>query len=156
MKASTKSPSESYIEMREIVLPQHSNAHGTIFGGTVMSWIDIAAAMVAQKHCNMPCVTVSVDSISFNAPIKIGNHVYIQAKLIYTGKTSMEVYVKVFSENPYTANSSLTTEAFLTFVGLDDNGKPSLIPQLTPQTDEEKKNFVEGKKRSEERKRLKK
>lgn len=147
MKASPKTPSETAIEMREMVMPNHTNSHGTVFGGTVMSWIDIAAAMVAARHCNRPVVTAHIDDIDFLAPIKMGYHVLIQASMNYVGKTSMIVGVKVTSENPHTGESRQTTKAYLTFVALDDLGRPVEVPQLTPQTDEEVRRFENAKKR---------
>jgi len=94
MKLPNKTPSETAIEMREMVMPSHTNTHGTIFGGTVMSWIDIAAAMVAARHCGKPVVTAHIDDIDFIAPIKMGYHVLIQASLNYVGKSSMIVRSK--------------------------------------------------------------
>lgn len=144
---SSKSPSESSVEMREMVMPHHTNPQNTVFGGTVMSWIDIAAAMVAARHCGRPVVTAHIDDIDFIAPIKVGYHVLIQASLNYVGKTSMIVGVKVTSENPYTGESRTTTKAYLTFVALDDLGKPVIVPTLDPKTDDEKRRFENAKKR---------
>lgn len=132
-----KTPSESSVEMREMVLPNHTNALNTAFGGTVMGWIDIAAAMVAARHCGKPVVTAHIDDIDFIAPIKLGYHVLIQASLNYVGRTSMIVGVKVTSENPFTGESRTTTKAYLTFVALDDIGKPVEVPSLKPETEDE-------------------
>lgn len=147
MKNKAKSPSESSIEMREMVMPNHTNAHGTVFGGTVMSWIDIAAAMVAARHCGRPVVTAHIDDIDFIAPIKMGYHVLIQASLNYVGKTSMIVGVKVTSENPYTGEVRKTTKAYLTFVALDDLGRPVEVPPLTPESEDEIRRFANAQKR---------
>jgi acyl-CoA hydrolase len=148
MKAKqTKTPSETAVEMREMVMPHHTNPQNTVFGGTVMSWIDVAAAMVAARHCGRPVVTVHIDDIDFIAPIKVGYHVLIQASLNYVGKTSMIVGVKVTSENPYTGESRTTTRAYLTFVALDDLGKPVAVPELAPQTEDEIRRFENAKKR---------
>jgi acyl-CoA hydrolase len=144
---SSKTPNESTVEMREMVMPHHTNPQNTVFGGTVMSWIDIAAAMVAARHCGRPVVTAHIDDIDFIAPIKVGYHVLIQASLNYVGKTSMIVGVKVTSENPYTGESRTTTKAYLTFVALDDLGKPVVVPTLEPQTEDEKRRFENAKKR---------
>jgi acyl-CoA hydrolase len=144
---SSKTPNESAVEMREMVMPHHTNPQNTVFGGTVMSWIDIAAAMVAARHCGRPVVTAHIDDIDFIAPIKVGYHVLIQASLNYVGKTSMIVGVKVTSENPYTGESRTTTKAYLTFVALDDLGKPVVVPTLEPQTEDEKRRFENAKKR---------
>lgn len=147
MKASVKTPSESAIEMRELVMPNHTNPQNTVFGGTVMSWIDIAAAMVAARHCGRPVVTAHIDDIDFIAPIKMGYHVLIQASLNYVGRTSMIVGVKVTSENPYTGECRTTTKAYLTFVALDDLGRPIVVPELNPETEDEIRRFENAKKR---------
>lgn len=147
MKKSVKTPAESAVEMREMVMPHHTNPQNTVFGGTVMSWIDIAAAMVAARHCGRPVVTAHIDDIDFIAPIKVGYHVLIQASLNYVGRTSMIVGVKVTSENPYTGESRTTTKAYLTFVALDDLGRPIEVPELKPETEDEIRRFENAKKR---------
>jgi acyl-CoA hydrolase len=112
-----------------------------------MSWIDIAAAMVAARHCGRPVVTAHISDIDFIAPIKMGYHVLIQASLNYVGKTSMIVGVKVTSENPYTGESRTTTKAYLTFVALDDLGRPIVVPELKTETEDEIRRFENAKKR---------
>lgn len=154
MKRTTKTPSETSIEMREMVMPNHTNPQNTVFGGTVMSWIDVAAAMVAARHCGRPVVTAHIDDIDFIAPIKMGYHVLIQASLNYVGKTSMIVGVKVTSENPYTGECRTTTKAYLTFVALDDLGKPVTVPELKPESDDEVRRFENAKKRVEMKKNI--
>jgi len=143
----SKTPSESAVEMRELVMPNHTNPQNTVFGGTVMSWIDIAAAMVAARHCARPVVTAHIDDIDFIAPIKMGYHVLIQASLNYVGRTSMIVGVKVTSENPYTGEKRTTTKAYLTFVALDDLGRPVEVPGLKVESEEEIRRFENAKKR---------
>ncbi len=147
MKSNPKTPSDSSVEMREMVMPNHTNPQNTVFGGTVMSWIDVAAAMVAARHCGRPVVTAHIDDIDFIAPIKMGYHVLIQASLNYVGRTSMIVGVKVTSENPYTGESRTTTKAYLTFVALDDLGRPVEVPSLSPVSEDEKRRFENAKKR---------
>lgn len=142
-----KTPSETSIEMREMVMPNHTNVHGTVFGGTVMGWIDIAGAMVSARHCGRPVVTAHIDDIDFIAPIKMGYHVLIQASLNYVGKTSMIVGVKVTSENPHTGESRTTTKAYLTFVALDDLGRPIEVPGLAPETEDEIRRYENAKMR---------
>lgn len=155
MKKNSKSPSESSIEMREMVMPNNTNALNTVFGGTVMSWIDIAAAMVAARHCGKPVVTAHIDDIDFLAPIKVGYHVLIQASMNYVGRTSMIVGVKVTSENPYTGESRRTTRAYLTFVALDDLGRPVEVPALTPESEDEIRRYENAKIRVEHKKAFK-
>lgn len=147
-----KTPSESAVEMREMVMPNHTNPQNTVFGGTVMGWIDVAAAMAAARHCGRPVVTAHIDDIDFMAPIKVGYHVLIQASLNYVGRTSMIIGVKVTSENPYTGESRTTTKAYLTFVALDDLGRPVEVPALHPETEDEIRRFENAKKRVEMKK----
>ncbi len=149
----SKKPSASNVEMRFLVMPEHTNPQNSIFGGTVMSWIDMAAAMVAERHSGRPVVTVHVDDISFKAPIKIGDHVLVKASVNYVGNTSMLVGVKVIAENPFTGITRHTTTAYLTFVALDDIGRPIGICKLVPETEEEIRRFSEGEKRMLEVKR---
>lgn len=140
--------------MREMVMPNHTNPQNTIFGGVVMSWIDIAAAMSAAKHCQRAVVTVHVGDISFLSPIKVGYHVLITASVNYVGSTSMVVGVKVESENPYTNEKMVTTRAYLTFVALDDHGKPTAVPKLKIVTKDDKRRYENAKLRVENLKNL--
>lgn len=156
MNKLTKTVSETAIEMREMVMPNHTNVHGTVFGGTVMSWIDIAAAMVAARHCGRPVVTAHIDDIDFIAPVKMGFHVLIQASLNYVGRSSMIVGVKVTSENPYTGESKTTTKAYLTFVALDEAGRPTEVPGLVTETEDEIRRYENAKKRVQMKKDVRK
>ena len=155
MTKTSKKPAESSVEMREMVMPNNTNALNTVFGGTVMSWIDIAAAMVAARHCGKPVVTAHIDDIDFLAPIKVGYHVLIQASMNYVGRTSMIVGVRVTSENPYTGESRQTTKAYLTFVALDDLGRPVEVPGLTPESEDELRRFENAKLRVQHNKTFK-
>lgn len=134
-----KTPADSAVETRYLVMPGHANAFGTAFGGTIMSWIDMIAAMAAQKHCGREVVTAGIDSVAFEAPVRIGDQVLLLACVNYVSKTSMEVGVKVIKENPVTGERTTATRAFLTFVAVDENHHPVAAPNLTPQTDEEKR-----------------
>lgn len=153
MKTS-KTPTETAVEMREMVMPHHTNPQNTVFGGTVMSWMDIAAAMVAARHANRPVVTVHISDIDFIAPVKMGHHVHIQASLNYVGKSSMIVGVKVTSENPMTGERRKTTKAYLTFVALDDLGKPTTVPELIVETPDEVRRFENAQQRAQAKKKL--
>lgn len=144
-----KPAKESAVETRYLVMPNHTNPQNSIFGGVVMSWIDMTAAMVAQRHANRPVVTVHVGDINFKAPIKIGDHVLIKASLNYVGTSSMLVGVKVIAENPFTGISRHTTTAYLTFVALDDIGKPIQVRGVIPESPDEIKRFDEGRIRIE-------
>lgn len=127
--------------MTEIVLPNDTNVFGNLMGGRLMYWMDIAAAIAAQRHCNAPVVTASVDNISFENPIKLGNTVHIEAKVSRAFNTSMEVHLKVWGEDFQQQFKYKSNEAYYTFVALDPNRKPFAVPQLTPETDEEQKLF---------------
>lgn len=147
-----KTVSESAVEMRFLVMPNDTNPQNSIFGGTVMSWIDMAAAMVAERHSNRPVVTVHVDDISFKAPMKVGDHALIKASINYVGKTSMLIGVKVIAENPFTGISRHTTTAYLAFVALDDIGRPIQIRGLIPESEDEIRRYSDGQARIEDMK----
>ena len=149
-KESDRSP----VIMTEIVLPSHTNALGTIFGGVVMGWIDIAAAIAATRYARSPAVTVSIDYLHFIVPIKLGYTVQIKAEVTYAGKTSMEIEVNVDAENSITGESHPATKAFLTFVAVDKNGKPTQVPAYNPKSAFEKKRFKQAEDRKRERLRL--
>jgi acyl-CoA hydrolase len=133
-----KKSSESYTMMTEIVLPNDTNVFGNLMGGRLMYWMDIAAAIAAQRHCNAPVVTASVDNISFENPIKLGNTVHIEAKVSRAFNTSMEVHLKVWGEDFTQQFKYKSNEAYYTFVALDPNRRPRVVPQLTPESEEEK------------------
>ena len=135
----TKSPIDSHTMMTEIVLPNDTNVFGNLMGGRLMYWMDIAAAIAAQKHCNAPVVTASVDNISFENPIKLGNTVHIEARVTRAFNTSMEVHLKVWGEDFIQQFRYKSNEAYYTFVALDADRKPKSVPLLEPQTEEEKK-----------------
>ena len=142
-----KTPRESQVEMRDVVMPHHSNPRNTVFGGVVMSWIDQATAMAAQRHSGLPVVTAHIDSLTFKAPIKIGEHVLVRAKVQYVGKSSLVVEAKVWGENPFTNKSWEVAVAHVIFVALDKNDHPCPVPPLNPESAEEKKAFEAAKKR---------
>lgn len=134
-----KKPTDSHTLMTEIVLPNDTNVFGSLMGGRLMYWMDIAAAIAAQKHCNAPVVTASVDNISFENPIKLGNTVHIEARVTRAFNTSMEVHLKVWGEDLTQQFRYKSNEAYYTFVALDPHRKPKIVPQLEPQTEEDKK-----------------
>jgi acyl-CoA hydrolase len=136
-----KKASESLVVMTELVLPNDTNNFGNLMGGRLMYWMDIAAALAAMKHCAAPVVTASVDNISFETPIKIGNVVHIEAKVTRAFNSSMEVHMNVWGEDAIQQYRYKSNEAYYTFVALDPNNKPSSINSLVPETEEEKKLF---------------
>lgn len=137
----SKKAAESLVIMTELVLPNDTNLFGNLMGGRLMYWMDIAAALSAQKHSNSPVVTASVDNISFENPIKLGNVVHIEAKVTRAFTTSMEVHLNVWGEDLKQQQKYKSNEAYYTFVALDENGKPTAVPQLTMENEEEKKLF---------------
>ncbi len=151
----TKSPKDSAIETRYIVMPDHANHYGTAFGGVIMSWIDLIAVMVAQRHCEREAVTLSVDRLTFISPIQIGDHVILRASVNYTGTSSMEIGVQVIKENPYKQERVRATTAYLTFVALDENKKPVPVPTIIPETEDEIRRFNNAKLRQQAMKELK-
>jgi len=145
-----RSPRLSLTEMTEIVLPSHANALGTIFGGTVMSWIDICAAVVSQRHCGRIAVTAFVDDLYFRAPLRVGDVVCLQGRLNATFRSSMEVEVVVEHEDVASGTRTLCVEALLVFVMVDSEGKPQPVPPLLLENDDDRRRAREA----EERKRL--
>lgn len=133
----TKTPQDSFVIMTELVLPNDTNVFGNLMGGRLMYWMDIAAALAALKHCASPTVTASVDNISFENPIKLGNVVHIEAKVSRAFNSSMEVHIKVWGEDALQQYRYKSNEAYYTFVALDPNGKPRQVPQVKPETDDE-------------------
>ena len=136
-----RSVSESKVVMTELVLPTHTNALGSIFGGVVMSWIDIAAAIAAQRHSRKNVVTASIDAMNFVAPVYQGWVVNLKASVNYAGTTSMEIGVRVDAENPVTGETFHTASAYLTFVALDSRGKPAKILPVKPEGEDEKRRY---------------
>ena len=132
-----KKVSDSLIIMNELVLPNDTNTFGNLMGGRLMYWMDIAAGLAALKHSNTPCMTASVDNISFKNPIKLGNNVQIEAKLTRAFNTSMEIHIKVWGEDLLRQHKYESNEAYLTFVALDPQGQPVKVPQVVPETEDE-------------------
>ncbi len=131
-------PDRSPTIMTEIVLPSHTNALGTIFGGVVMGWVDIAGAIAAMRYARSAVVTASIDHLHFIVPIKTGHTVKITAQVTYAGSTSMETEIIVDAENSVTGETKRATRAYLTYVALDDKGKPKKVPPFTPKDQKEK------------------
>ena len=127
--------------MTELVLPNDTNVFGNLMGGRLMYWMDIAAALAAGKHCNAPVVTASVDNISFESPIKLGNVVHIEARVTRAFTTSMEIHLSVWGEDLTHQYRYKSNEAYYTFVALDPNRKPRPVPELEPDTEAAKKLF---------------
>ena len=139
-----KTVSQSQIIMTELVLPHHTNQLGNLLGGQLMHWIDICCALSASKHSQRVCVTASVDRIDFHHPVKLGDVVNLVASVNRAFNTSMEVGVKVFAENHTKGSKVHTNTAYLTFVGVDQDGKPVPTFEILPESDDEKRRFDEA------------
>lgn len=137
--------------MTELVLPNHTNQLGKLLGGQLMQWIDICAALSASKHSQRVCVTASVDRIDFHHPIKVGDVVTITAWVNRAFRTSMEVEVNVYAESHIEGTRIHTNSAFLTFVSVDENGKPVETFEIIPETEDEKRRFEEALQRRQKR-----
>lgn len=146
---SSRTPDESFTEMTELVLPVHANVLGSIFGGQVMAWVDICAAITAQRHCGRIAVTAAVDDLQFLAPIRVGDIVRLTARLNEAFGSSMEVEVEVEVEDPATRLRTVCVQAYLTFVCLDPAGQPLRVPTLTPRDDDDsdRKNAASARRR---------
>jgi acyl-CoA hydrolase len=137
--------------MTEFVLPNDANPHGTILGGKVMHWMDLAAAISAYRHCRKPVVTVCVDTVRFLHPVKVGEVMLFEAVVTRAFRTSVEVAVEVKSENLLTGERKKTCSAYLTFVAIDEQGRPTPVPELRPETDDEKQRYSEAGRRRDYR-----
>lgn len=133
-QATEKFAKESRATKISIVLPPDTNHHGTMFGGKLMAQIDDVATISATRHARRPVVTASTDSVDFIQPVKLGDSVCLQSFVTWAGKTSMEVFVKIIAENLLTGERKICTTAFLTFVALDENGKPTPVPKVVPES----------------------
>jgi acyl-CoA hydrolase len=151
-KVRGRSVAASRVEMTEIVLPTDGNALGTVMGGRIMHWIDICAAVCAGRHARTPVVTASVDKIDFVNPVPVGAVVVLLASCNFTGRTSMEIGVKVWQEDRVIGVRKHVASAYLTFVSLDpDTRQPSPVPPVLPRTAEEKRRYADAKRRREAR-----
>lgn len=139
-----KSVKDSQVHMTEMVLPNHTNRLGNLLGGQLMHWMDICAAIASFRHTNRVCVTASVDELNFLHPIKEGEVVILEASVNRAFRTSVEVGVKVVSENLLTGERKQANSAYLTFVAIDEAGKPVAVPPVHPETKEERRRFEDA------------
>jgi acyl-CoA hydrolase len=136
-----KHPRQSDTVMSELMMPQHANIMGNVFGGVLLALLDRAAAVAAIRHAGKPCVTVSVDKVDFKEPIHVGELVTAFARVNYAGHTSMEVGVKIIAENVLSAEKRHTNSCYITYVALDEQGVPTEIPPILPETADEKRRY---------------
>lgn len=135
----------------KLVLPPDTNHLGTIFGGTVLAYIDEIAAITAMKHSREAVVTASIDTVNFLSSAKVGDILSLEGVVVSTGRTSMEIYVKVECQNMETGKKTVTTTAILTMVAVTAEGKPTPVPGIVPETEEEENLFKTAQKRKERR-----
>jgi acyl-CoA hydrolase len=142
MTRKKKFPRESFVSMTELVLPNDTNTLNNLMGGRLMHWMDIVSAIAGQKHSNSTVVTASVDNISFRAPIRLGNVVTLKAKVTRAFNSSMEVRIDVEAEDIPGQSKFSSNSAYFTFVAVDKEGQPIAIPEIEPETEEEKELFA--------------
>jgi len=148
---SAKSPNESKAQMTVVMLPSDANPQGNVFGGVILKHIDLIAVLVAKRHARTNIVTASIDRVNFLKPVFIGNALILTARLNYVGRSSMEIEVKVEAEDLEKGRKILTGTAFITGVALGKNGKPTEVPRLLFETEEDKWKFAEGEARMAQR-----
>lgn len=141
MTNQVKTPSQSVTIMNELVLPNDTNTLNNLMGGRLLHWMDIVAAITAQKHSGKIVVTASVDSVSFGKSIKLGDVVTLEAKVSRSFNTSMEIHIAVWAENIPSGEKFKSNEAYYTFVALDRNGAPVKVAELKPETEDEQKKY---------------
>lgn len=149
---------ESQATMSELMMPHHANNMGNVFGGVILSLVDRVAAVAATKHARRQCVTVSVDRVDFLEPISLGELVTAHASVNYVGRTSMEVGVRIEAENLVSGRRRHTNSCYVTYVAIDEHGKPTPVPGVVPETEEERRRYRAAeerrRRRLEERKAL--
>ena len=147
-----RTPAYSRVETTQIVMPTHTNGvGGVMFGGTLVQWIDVCAAVAAMRHCGGKAVTASIDRLDFLVPIRVGDVVVLQAQVNFASRTSMEVGCRVETEDPTTGERRYTTKAYLTFVATDAAGRPRPVPALVPKSREDKRRYANAARRREVR-----
>ncbi len=139
-----KPPSESSASMTRIMMPVDANILGNVFGGTILKLVDELAAIVAFRHARRNVVTASIDRVDFHSPIYVGDFLRLKANLNYVGRSSMEVGVRIEAENPLTGEVRHTGTCSLTYVALDEKGRPTAAPRLRIETEEERRRFEEA------------
>jgi acyl-CoA hydrolase len=142
--ATAFSPTASRVETANVVLPGLTNVHGTIFGGILMQWIDIAAAIAAARHAGAPVVTAAMDRLHFLRPVRLGAVVIVQAQVNFVAHTSLEVGVRVLAEDLRTKERVQATRAYVTMVAVDGNGRPIQVPPLVLESDEDRRRHADA------------
>jgi uncharacterized protein (TIGR00369 family) len=149
--ATHKSPRDSQIILNTLMMPEHANHFGNVHGGIIMKLADEAAAIAAMRHAQKPAVTVAMDSMTFKEPVHIGEIVRCTATITYAHRSSMEVTVEVCAEEPISGKLTHTNSAHLVFVALGPDGRPSAVPDLLLETEEDRENFAAAERRQQAR-----
>ena len=147
----SKPISASRITLSQLMHPEHANLLGNVHGGWIMKLVDEAGALACMRHAQRKVVTVAIDSMVFRQPIRIGDLIILNAEVSYAGRTSMEAEVHVSAENPVTGERTYTNTAYLVYVALDDEGRPTTVPPLKAETEDEKRRMEKAKERQERR-----
>lgn len=142
-----KKVSRSRSETSLLMMPNHANIFGKVHGGVILQYMDQLAYICAAKHAGGPCVTVSVDQVDFHEPINVGDVVTLRGSVNYTGRTSMEIGIKVTARNPMKDDIRHTNTSYITMVALDEEGNPAVLPELLPETDEDRRRNTEARER---------
>ena len=151
MTFAPRSPRESQHETSELMMPQHANALGHVFGGVVLSMMDTAAAVAAFRHARNNVVTVSIDRVDFREPVHVGDLVVMKASVNYVGRSSMEVGLRVEAEDLVSGVRRHTNSCYMTFVAIDRNGRPVEVPELKPETPDEQRRYAAARERRRRR-----
>ena len=151
MTDNSKTIHASRVTISQLMHPEHANLLGNIHGGWIMKLVDEAGALACMRHAQRKVVTVAIDSMVFRQPIRIGDLIIINAEVSYVGRTSLEAEVQVLAENPITGEQTHTNTAYLVYVALDDDGRPTSVPGLIAETEDEKRRMGKAQERQERR-----
>ncbi|MCI0550173.1 MAG: acyl-CoA thioesterase [Anaerolineae bacterium] len=143
--------SASRVTISQLMHPEHANLLGSVHGGWIMKLVDEAAALACMRHAQKKVVTVAIDSMTFRHPIRIGDLIILNAEVTYTGRTSLEAEVQVLAENPITGERTHTNTAYLVYVALDNKGRPTQVPPLKAETEDEKRKMEQAVERQKRR-----
>lgn len=141
----------SRVTLSQLMHPEHANLLGNVHGGWIMKLADEAGALSCMRHAQKKVVTVAIDSMTFRQPIRLGDLVILNAEVTYTGHTSMEAAVEVLAENPLTGERTHTNTAYLVYVALDNHGRPSAVPPVKAETEEDQRKMEQAQLRQERR-----
>ena len=150
-KSESKTVSASRVTLSQLMHLEHANLLGNVHGGWIMKLVDEAGALACMRHAQRKVVTVAIDSMTFRQPIRIGDLIILNAEVSYVGRTSMEAEVHVSAENPVTGERTYTNTAYLVYVALDDVGRPTSVPPLKAETEEEQQRMEKARERQERR-----